>query len=60
MNGSHRQPKASRPGPLLSDFDALDIAKDLYIAWPSDTPGTALRKFLCEVPLDWNQMPELA
>ena len=46
--------------PQLSDFDALDIAKDLYTAWPEDTPGTALRKFLREVPVDWNTMPELA
>lgn len=46
--------------PLLSDVDALDIAKDLYTAWPDDTPGIALRKFLHEVPVEWNAMPALA
>jgi hypothetical protein len=45
--------------PLLDDAGALDIAKDLYVAWPDDIPATALRKFLREVPVDWNGMPQL-
>ncbi|WOB10756.1 hypothetical protein [Piscinibacter gummiphilus] len=46
--------------PLLDDKGALEIAQELYMAWGNDTPGIALRKFLHEVPVDWNQMPELA
>lgn len=43
--------------PLLTETDALEIAKDLYVAWPDDTPAVALRKFLREVPVDWMAMP---
>lgn len=45
--------------PLLDDEGAREIAMDLYQAWPGDSPGTALRNFLSEVPVDWNTMPAL-
>lgn len=39
--------------PLLTDNHADEIAHDLYVAWPDDTPSIALAKFLREVPVDW-------
>jgi len=41
--------------PLLSDHHADEIARDLYVAWPDDTPRVALAKFLRDVPIDWRQ-----
>ena len=43
--------------PLLTDAHASDIAKDLWKAWPSNTPVIAVAKFLREVPLDWKTKP---
>lgn len=39
--------------PELSEAHANDIAKDLWKAWPSNTPAIAVAKFLREVPVDW-------
>jgi hypothetical protein len=45
--------------PLIDDEGALEVAQQLYVAWPDDTPGIALRKYLREVPVDWGAMPAI-
>lgn len=39
--------------PLLTDYHADEIARELFTAWPNDTPRIALAKFLREIPVDW-------
>lgn len=38
--------------PLLTDYHAEEMAREFFVAWPDDTPRTAMAKFLREVPLD--------
>ena len=39
--------------PDLTESHAIDIAKDLWKAWPSNTPAIAVAKFCRELPVDW-------
>lgn len=49
-----------RWAPLLTNHHADEIARDLYVAWPEDTPRIALAKFLREVPVDWKAPAQAA
>jgi hypothetical protein len=42
-----------RRAPGLSDGHALDLADDLYRAWPDDEPAEAVAKFFFVMPNGW-------
>jgi hypothetical protein len=46
-----------RRAPLLTDRHLSEIVQDLYLAWPDDTPATALAKFFHDIPEGWNSEP---